>query len=235
MKKLAIAGASVALAAMPVVGVFAADNTTQTDTLQITITKVCSFGHQDPASGADAGSVINVAAPSHGAGGAGMWSENTLSKTMSTATATTDEGGQLGTTILNVYCNDEQGYSITTSTESAKGTTTGELSLPSGNTNTNSIPVNASFSAASSGWSYKVAAGSNNRTTVRSAEGHNHTQWATSSNYAEVITDLPASGSKTTANIGDTFTVTYGVGIDQNQGAGVYSGSITYTLAALGN
>lgn len=44
MKKKLIAGAaSVALAAMPVVGVFAADVTTSTDTLEIKVDPTCSF------------------------------------------------------------------------------------------------------------------------------------------------------------------------------------------------
>lgn len=41
MKKLAIAGASVALAAMPVVGVFAEQQATVTDTVNLTVAKTC--------------------------------------------------------------------------------------------------------------------------------------------------------------------------------------------------
>ena len=44
MKKLAILGASVALAAVPVVGVFAADTTTVTDEVQVTISDSCTLG-----------------------------------------------------------------------------------------------------------------------------------------------------------------------------------------------
>ena len=43
MKKLAILGASAALAAMPVIGVFADDITTVTDTLTVTIAPTCTF------------------------------------------------------------------------------------------------------------------------------------------------------------------------------------------------
>ena len=43
MKKLAIVASSVALAAMPVVGVFAADDTGVTDTIQVTVSPSCTF------------------------------------------------------------------------------------------------------------------------------------------------------------------------------------------------
>ena len=43
MKKLAILGASAALAAMPVVGVFATDITTMTDVLTISVEDTCTF------------------------------------------------------------------------------------------------------------------------------------------------------------------------------------------------
>ena len=44
MKKLAIVGASALLAALPVVGVFAADTTTVTDSVTITIDETCTLG-----------------------------------------------------------------------------------------------------------------------------------------------------------------------------------------------
>ena len=53
MKKLAIAGASVALAAMPVVGVFATDIATVTDTLQITVDAACSINAVTATTGSD--------------------------------------------------------------------------------------------------------------------------------------------------------------------------------------
>ena len=47
MKKLIIAGsASLALAAMPMVGVFAADPAALTDTLKITVNESCTFEHK---------------------------------------------------------------------------------------------------------------------------------------------------------------------------------------------
>lgn len=43
MKKLAIVASSVALAAMPVLGVFAEDDTSSTDTIQVTVSPSCTF------------------------------------------------------------------------------------------------------------------------------------------------------------------------------------------------
>ena len=43
MKKLAIAGASMVLAAMPVLGVFADDDRTVTDTINVTVSPSCTF------------------------------------------------------------------------------------------------------------------------------------------------------------------------------------------------
>ena len=216
MKKSIIAAgaASVALAAMPVVGVFAADVTTQTDTLTITIDKVCSFGHQDPETveeGQDR--VIDVTGVAH-TDGAGAWTTNTLSKTMSNGTTTND----LGSTTLGVYCNNVNGYTITTSGAGALTSSTSDT-----------IPVNDNFSASSTGWSYKVAAaaGSNNRGVVAGT----HVNWAASANANEVIAQSPSSAPKMTTNQGDFFTVTYGVGINDSLSAGTYTGTITYTLA----
>lgn len=43
MKKLAIVASSVALAAMPVLGVFATDDTSSTDTIEVTVSPSCTF------------------------------------------------------------------------------------------------------------------------------------------------------------------------------------------------
>lgn len=64
MKKLAIAGASLALAAMPVLGVFAEDDTSSTDTIQVTVSPSCTFsqGGGDAtysATGTNASGVVN--------------------------------------------------------------------------------------------------------------------------------------------------------------------------------
>ncbi len=58
MKKLAIVGASAALAAMPVVGVFAATQTSVVDTVQLTVTKTCAMDAAEAAKTVNLGSAI---------------------------------------------------------------------------------------------------------------------------------------------------------------------------------
>lgn len=229
MKKSIIAAgaASVALAAMPIVGAFAA--TTQTDTLEVTINSVCSFGFTD----SETPHVIDVAVPSHtnGTAGAGpaTWGSGAtadkLSATMLNGTANLD----FGKTTLNVYCNNTDGYQITTNGTTSAPLTVGPLTAATAG-NTDNIPVNNALSASSTGWSYQVAAVG---TTTGVVDAAHDATWATAANAADVIVDAPTSGTKTTTNAGDTFTITYGVGIDQTLSADTYSGSITYTLVQL--
>lgn len=225
MKKslIAASASAVALAAMPIVGVFA-DATTQVDTLEVTISKVCSFGFQDT----ETPHIINVPTPSHtdGTGGSGpaTWDNNNkLSAVMLNGT----ENKDFGKTTLSVYCNNKNGYNITTNGTTESTLTVGPLAAQTSG-NTDNIPVANDFGVDKTGWSYKVVAGSatTQRGTVPAA--HNDT-WATEANAAGVI----AINNSTTANAGDSYTITYGVGIDQNLSADTYSGSITYTLVQL--
>ena len=100
MKKALIAGAaSVALAAMPVVGVFAADTdiTEVTDTLTVTINPTCSFNAQQ--------------------GGTAPNATNTYSKVM------TANGfdASFGVTTLTVSCNNAKGYTVSSTMNNLTG------------------------------------------------------------------------------------------------------------------
>ena len=83
MKKLAIAGASVALAAMPVVSTFAATGTTVTDTVQVTIDPACTITSTQAA--------------------------NTYSETMTNGQLKSD----FGSTTMSISCNDATGWHVT--------------------------------------------------------------------------------------------------------------------------
>ena len=83
MKKLAIAGASAVLAALPVVGVFAAEGTTVTDTVEVTINSDCTI------------TTTNAA--------------NTYSATMTNSQLKSD----LGSTSMTINCNDAGGWHVT--------------------------------------------------------------------------------------------------------------------------
>ena len=88
MKKLAIAGASVALAAMPIVGVFA-DTTSITDTLEITVEAVCTFNTGDSS----------------------VASDTTYSDTVENGAIAQLSNGSAHK--FNVFCNDTDGWKVT--------------------------------------------------------------------------------------------------------------------------
>ena len=83
MKKLAIAGASAVIAALPVVGVFAATGTTVTDTVQVTIDSACTITSTN--------------------------ASNTYSATITNGQLKSD----FGSTNMSVSCNDAGGWHIT--------------------------------------------------------------------------------------------------------------------------
>lgn len=200
MKKTLIASAaSLALAAMPVVGALAVDNLTITDNFEITIDKTCTIS----------------AVRADGTGvGAGTWDtdtkdtiESTLSGTIANATTVTN----FGSTTMTVVCNNEDGWEVTAETtdlESADGDAT--------------IAWNADFDGnTTSGVSWTVSQAEENGLTI--ADGA----------QGEADDESVAKLEATTTTAGKSFTVTYGVGISEDQAAGTYTGSIVYTLAEL--
>lgn len=145
MKKLAIVASSVALAAMPVVGVFAAtgDGVTSTDNgsadsftdeINVTINTACTFVRQDYTNGGVQGNASHK-------NGAGTWAGDVLSKTVANSSLT-----DLGSSQFKVVCNNTAGYSITVTTTGLTG------QLPATGTR-NSIPNNSTYTNAVSGWS----------------------------------------------------------------------------------
>ena len=95
MKKALIAGAaSLAMAAMPVVGVFAVD---QTDTLRVTIDSSCSMS--------------NIA-HDNGDNTVGTWSGDTLSGTLNAGAY----DANFGSTSMTVICNNSAGWEVTATT-----------------------------------------------------------------------------------------------------------------------
>ena len=95
MKKLAIAASSLALAAMPVVGVFAAQASNPaalSDTLTINVDGVCTFERTD---------------------GTGSY----------TKTMTANSAQTLGTSTYTTHCNNHAGYTIAVTTPNLAGPT----------------------------------------------------------------------------------------------------------------
>ncbi len=92
MKKLAILGASAALAALPAVGVFAATGTVVTDTVQVTIDSACTIESTN--------------------------ASNTYSATMTNGQLKSD----FGSTTMTINCNDAAGWHVTAIGDGADAT-----------------------------------------------------------------------------------------------------------------
>lgn len=97
MKKLAIAGASLALAAMPVVGVFAVDDLDVVDTIKVTVQPSCTFR----------------------ASGTGTLDGTYTDSGVNGASVTPKTSGEQGTNVhtFNVFCNNNKGYTVSASAQ----------------------------------------------------------------------------------------------------------------------
>ena len=134
MKKsmIAVGAASVALAAMPVVGVFAS----HTDTVQVEIETACT---------------VSLKTGGHAAGAVGAvattWNSNTLSGSMKNGTYSEN----YGSTTLSVTCNDDAGFNVSaTPTALTAGT------VEDGSGHKLTIPVGSNIDGEHSAWSFKV-------------------------------------------------------------------------------
>ena len=122
MKKALIAGAaSVALAAMPVVGVFAVDNTAITDNFSLTIAPTCALSRaatntDATLSGVTAGESVTAAA------------------TYTKSDAVANQKYTMGTSTLKVICNNQTGYKLTGTfsplTNSLKASDGSDITIP---------------------------------------------------------------------------------------------------------
>ena len=214
MKKSIIAAgaASVALAAMPIVGAFAATAPTIVDNLQVNLQNTCSLARTgaagatgqtgvttDPAWAADATNPTTAA--------------GTYSVTMSAGTF-----AELGTSTIAVTCNDSvNGHSLAvavtglSATQASTGITGGS---------TISYSNSPITDASASGWNITT---SNVATELGFSAGLIQTTGGTATIYG-------ASSRNRTAVSNKTFDATYKVAAQADQPAGTYEGTATYTL-----
>ncbi|MBR2543760.1 hypothetical protein IKF04_00465 [Candidatus Saccharibacteria bacterium] len=219
MKKSIIAtgAASLALAAMPVVGVFAAANGTVTDTLTVNIPPSCTITNQ-----------INPQGPADGTAPA---LANSYTVIMKNGQVRSDIGGAsdattAGTTdnSIDVSCNtpsgseaDEAGWKLTAIGAGTAGYedklhgTAGDISTGTGVTGSDSQ------------WAFKVVKG----------EGDNYSY---TSPYAGGFAEVPSTDDgemeliNGRGNASGAFTMTYQVYISKTQTTGTYTGAVKYTL-----
>lgn len=134
MKKLAIAGASLALAAMPVVGVFAADDLQVVDTIEITVGATCSFNANNSSS----------------------MSDTTYSATVANGAEAAFNNS--GSHKFSVNCNDNDGWKVTATPTALAGTAVSTNTIPF------VTSTNYSASGATGMWSADIVAGTGSPT-----------------------------------------------------------------------
>lgn len=205
MKKLAIAGASVALAALPIMGVFA-DDTSVVDTIQITVSDTCTIVEASTTDGLDNKDTTYAA---------------TLSNGQETSFASVHSGNHLFT----VNCNDKDGWSFSATPTDL----TGYVAANNSTTNGDSIAFIASsgYTAAVNNhegtdgvWTATISA-----TGLPSGVTIAQPSTAGSSNTIITATGAQAGGVEITAD--------YQAYVGTETAAGFYEGTITYALAAL--
>ncbi|MBQ3280294.1 hypothetical protein IJG92_01395 [Candidatus Saccharibacteria bacterium] len=148
MKKSIIAAgaASVALAAMPIVGAMAADFT---DTIRVTIAPACTLTRNSTTPHVD-GDVVASSATARGTWGtAAAGTADTLSGSMAPGEIDNDYGASN----FNVVCNNAGGWKVTAAANPLTGLTT----------NTESIPVGA-IASDTAAWQYTSSSNDSNIT-----------------------------------------------------------------------
>lgn len=148
-------------------------------------------------------------------------------------------------TTLAIICNTDAGYQIKVS--NSEGTASME-SLRRGSEDSDPIAFNGTYAmdgSTASAWNFMVADTTTTGTVATTGMAASTAANANSDDSGAIeigkgafTTGMPAnniiaSQNAATSTTGDRLTVTYGVSIDANQGAGTYAGSIVYTLIQL--
>jgi len=217
MKKSIIAtgAASLALAAMPVVGVFAQATPAGdiTDTLNVNIPAGCTIVNSNSTTGG------NGSAP-HLTNAYSVEMHNGELRTNIGGSAD-DDGDVTGTSdnVISVSCNSssntdgETGWKLTAVGAGTDGHKT-ELYKEGA---TDQIVTGTAVSGETSNWAFKVA-----KSAGAYATGYDNVYAAVPATEADIVT-----GSGMAAN---AFTITYQVYVDQTQDSGTYTGAVKYTL-----
>ena len=205
MKKILIAGAGVAalaVAAMPVLGVFAAD---VIDTVQITISSSCGImsetkqeaGENDPAT-------TNLMSANMVNGSTHEWLANGAS----------GQGGK-----LYVTCNDAGGWNVTA--QGFSNDTAGTTTMVAGGQGT-AINTGTTLDGTVSDWAFKVADGDTGATIVSAYSSYAQVPAAAT---------RVAYKSGTAVSEGLIYTG-YKVGVSPTQQADTYTGKVKYVVNA---
>lgn len=216
MKKLAIAASSVALAAMPVVGVFAADTDVRqsTDTLNVTVNETCNItstytlGTTGNAWGSETDDTAHTN-PVY------QTKKNTWTTNLANSDAKTSPVHKIG-----IFCNDTKGWDL--SAQNAASLSTNYASPADQDT----IAYSTSAGKGVEGYYVGVEISSGTETGTGAPTLNNVTDGK--------MSDLSTSGGVIFTKSGSTSTagvdITYTVGTSATTEAGTYTGTVVYTL-----
>ncbi|MBR3204491.1 hypothetical protein IKF81_02295 [Candidatus Saccharibacteria bacterium] len=250
--------ASLGMAAAPM-ATFAATNTpnAQRDILNVTIEEVCAFGYGNITAGSHTDGTTTgytgenttarpadtEATPPVAAAGAGngLWNTSSVvgyDNNAQTVQEDTDTAygimeantvnPNFASTTLNVVCNDADGYTITAQT----------TDLTNSNVANGIVSTAAAPAAGTSSWAFQIVdatdsgSGGTNTGVIQTSAGASG--WYGGYSSATPIISAPTTGTdKSTPDTGDSWTMTYGVGISKAQAAATYEGHVDYILASI--
>lgn len=239
-----VAGLAAALAPVATFATASYGINEQADQLRVFIPETCSFGYE--AKSIAAGTHINGTETASGetgyttyGAGAGIWTQadvnggtttsgepatTTYTETLQGVMAISTKADNFGKTRLNIFCNDADGYTI-----SAVGT-----NLIAATSANGTIDLSSTVAVANSAWGFTVAAtdGFTNAGELKGAPAEGSYYAPTS---ATTIVGAKSTGTHTTPETGDSWTIQYAVSVDAAQASDVYTGHVTYTLASIDN
>ena len=205
MKKSMIAAgaASLALAAMPVLGAFAID---QTDTLIVRITDSCALTRVNGAGAHTNGTGANAGA--WGTSGTASAGDEGHADTLTGVVANGGTANDFGKSHFHVVCNNLSGWRVTAEATALTAGTPANGSIGLGTTG-----------GASSAWSYTSDKGEDTDNT-----------FTASTTGTTTASTVVASKTSATDTAGKDFNITYKVTVSSTQPADDYKGNIGYTL-----
>ena len=214
-KMIAAGAASLALAAMPVVGVFAEDYTPIVDTVEVTVQSPCAMW-----------TGVDDSTPPQKVQTGGYYTASVPAGTLVTPEAGTGNvawGASSAPKTITFSCNDAGGWKVTAQgINSATATGASVRTNMVGSSTQKTIATGTADSGAASAWAFKVAGSG-----VTIANGYGN--WSaipgeTPGILAESTNDAPISEA--------TITPSYRVWVSSTQEADTYTGYVKYVLTA---
>ena len=230
MSKKIIAGAGViaglAVALAPVASFATGEPRTIEDNLEITIEESCEFGHDFTDSNiTDIDGVTRAdGTAAWGSAGVDTFASGTSTDTASATMEAGTKATAFATTTMKVYCNNATGYKVKLSaTNLASNDDASHPIVPA------ATATIADFNVATATQSiYNITPTLTSGTSAAMETGFTSGSEATGLTTTANTAFFKNTGA--TDNAGDVVEVVYGVGLMKTQGAGTYTGSVTYVL-----